>query len=331
MQGSLMLDIAGTYLTAEDRELLRQPEVGGLILFARNIASPEQVRALCRDIRAVRPELILAIDQEGGRVQRLRSGVSRLPPMRRFDALADGCALAHDCGWLMAVEMLAIGLDISFAPVLDLDYERSEVIGDRAFASTGARAAELAGAFIQGMREAGMPTTGKHFPGHGWAEADSHVAIPTDERSLTQIREQDLVPFAQLAGELDGVMPAHVIYPAVDAQPAGFSTRWLQDILRQELGFSGVIFSDDLCMAGAHVAGSMAQRVDAALDAGCDMVLVCNDRGGALQALQHLQQRQVSEPAVLARMRASAYVEDYRQTPRWQAVRNRLRAAHLID
>lgn len=331
MQGSLMLDIAGTVLTAADRQLLRQPEVGGLILFARNIDSPEQVRALCREIRAERPELILAIDQEGGRVQRLRRGVSRLPAMRRFDALPEGLALAEDCGWLMAVEMLAIGLDISFAPVLDLDYGRSEVIGDRAFAANGARAAELAEAFIRGMRRAGMPATGKHFPGHGWAEADSHVAIPEDERSLAAIRAEDLVPFAKLAKDLDGIMPAHVIYPQVDSQPAGFSTRWLQEILRAELGFSGVIFSDDLCMAGAHVAGSMAQRVDAALNAGCDMVLVCNDRAGAIEALQHLQKRKVSEPAVLTRMRASAYAEDYRQTPRWLATVQRLRAAGLID
>jgi beta-N-acetylhexosaminidase len=327
-----MLDIAGTWLTAEDRQLLRQPEVGGLIIFARNIESPRQVRELCQSIRALRPDLLLAVDQEGGRVQRLRQGFLRLPAMRAIADNDNAETLAEHCGWLMATEVLAVGLDLSFAPVLDLDHQRSAVVGSRAFEGDPQRAARLAGAFIRGMREAGMAATGKHFPGHGWAEADSHVAIPLDERSLDEIRACDLQPFKLLAGELDAVMPAHVIYPQVDAQPAGFSRRWLQDILRGELGFDGVIFSDDLSMAGAHVVGDAGQRIEAALGAGCDMGLVCNDRAAAELALTALQRRQVTPPARLARMCGRAHAcTEYRQAPRWLTAVAALRAAQLLD
>ncbi len=332
LQGSLMLDVGGYWLTAEDRQLLRQPEVGGLIIFARNIEHPRQVLELSRSIRALRPDLILAVDQEGGRVQRLREGFVRLPAMRALAAQADAEALAEHCGWLMATEVLAVGLDISFAPVLDLDHQRSQVIGARAFESDPLRAADLAGAFIRGLRAAGMAATGKHFPGHGWAEADSHVAIPIDERSLEQIRACDLQPFARLAGELDGMMPAHVIYPQVDAQPAGFSRRWLQDILRGELGFSGVIFSDDLSMAGAHVVGDAGERIEAALNAGCDMGLVCNDRAAAELALSRLQRLRVGRPGNLSRTRARSWPDtSYRQHPRWLQATAALRSAQLID
>ena len=240
--------------------------------------------------------------------------------------------LAEQCGWLMATEVLAVGLDISFAPVLDLDHQRSAVVGSRAFEGNPERAARLAGAFIRGLRQAGMAATGKHFPGHGWAEADSHVAIPTDERSLEQIRQSDLVPFARLASELDGMMPAHVIYPQVDNQPAGFSRRWLQEILRGELKFSGVIFSDDLSMAGAHVVGDAAERIEAALTAGCDMGLVCNDRASAELALARLQRLGAKPPASLARMRRRAFPgTEYRQDPRWLQAVAALRDAQLID
>lgn len=332
MHGSLMLDIGGTWLTAEDRQLLRQPEVGGVIVFARNIESPRQVRELCQSIRALRPDLLLAVDQEGGRVQRLRQGFVRLPAMRAIAESAAAEQLAEHCGWLMASEVLAVGLDLSFAPVLDLDHQRSAVVGSRAFEGDPLRAATLAGAFIRGMRQAGMAATGKHFPGHGWAEADSHVAIPVDERSLEAIRATDLQPFKLLARELAAVMPAHVIYPQVDAQPAGFSRRWLQDILRAELGFAGVIFSDDLSMAGAHVAGDAGQRIEAALRAGCDMGLVCNDRGAAELALSALQRLAVRPPAALARMRGQGFAcTDYRQHPRWLAAVAALRAEQLIE
>lgn len=326
-----MLDIAGTWLTAEDRQLLRQPEVGGLILFARNIETPRQVQELCRAIRAVRPDILLAVDQEGGRVQRLRSGFVRLPAMRDFAERPDALALAQACGWLMATEVLAVGLDISFAPVLDLDHQRSAVVGSRAFEGDPHRAAELAAAFIEGMHAAGMAATGKHFPGHGWAEADSHVAIPVDDRELAEIRAADMIPFKRLTAELDAVMPAHVIYPKVDDKPAGFSRRWLQDILRGELGFRGVIFSDDLSMAGAHVAGDAASRIEAALGAGCDMGLVCNDRGAAELALAALQRLGVQPSPALANMKArTSFFAEYKQNPRWRASVGALKAAELI-
>lgn len=327
-----MLDIAGTWLTAEDRQILRQPQVAGLILFARNIEDPRQVRELSAAIRAVRPDLLLAVDQEGGRVQRLRQGFVRLPAMRALADNANAEHLAEQCGWVMATEVLAAGLDLSFAPVLDLDHQRSAVVGSRSFEGDAQRATLLAGAFIRGMNAAGMAATGKHFPGHGWAEADSHVAIPVDERSLEQIRAVDLQPFAQLRRQLAAVMPAHVIYPQVDSQPAGFSRRWLQGILRGELAFDGVIFSDDLSMAGAHVVGDAACRIEAALAAGCDMGLVCNDRAAAELALSALQRLKVEPRQGLARMRRQAFPGiEYRQNPRWLAALGSLRDAQLID
>ncbi|KFJ90554.1 beta-hexosaminidase [Pseudomonas sp. 1-7] len=332
MQGSLMMDIAGTWLTAEDRQMLRQPEVGGLIIFARNIESPRQVRELCQSIRALRPDLLLAVDQEGGRVQRLRQGFLRLPAMRAIADNDNAEVLAEHCGWLMATEVLAVGLDLSFAPVLDLDHQRSAVVGSRAFEGDPQRATMLAAAFIRGMHQAGMAATGKHFPGHGWAEADSHVAIPLDERSLDDIRACDMQPFKYLVHELDAVMPAHVIYSQVDEQPAGFSRRWLQDILRGELGFEGVIFSDDLSMAGAHVVGDAGKRIEAALAAGCDMGLVCNDRASAELALSALQRLRVTAPARLERMRGRGHATtEYRQAPRWLTAVAALRAAQLLD
>ncbi|MGI4840221.1 MAG: beta-N-acetylhexosaminidase [Janthinobacterium lividum] len=332
LQGSLMVDIAGTWLTAEDRHLLRQPQVAGLIIFARNIESPRQVRELTASIRAVRPDLILAVDQEGGRVQRLRQGFVRLPAMRALADNPNAEYLAEQCGWVMATEVLAVGLDLSFAPVLDLDHQRSAVVGTRAFEGDPERAAALAGAFIRGMNTAGMAACGKHFPGHGWAEADSHVAIPTDERSLDEIRAKDLVPFARLSTQLAAVMPAHVIYPQVDGQPAGFSRRWLQDILRGELEFDGVIFSDDLSMAGAHVVGDAASRIEAALTAGCDMGLVCNDRAAAELALSAAQRMGVQPSPRIARMRGQATPGiEYREQPRWLSAVGALRAAQLIE
>ncbi|SDS39064.1 beta-N-acetylhexosaminidase [Halopseudomonas litoralis] len=332
-QGTLMLDLAGTWLTPEDRQLLRQPEVGGMILFARNTETPAQVRELVRSIRTVRPEMLIAIDQEGGRVQRLRRDVLRLPALGRIAdcASADAGVLAEGAAWLMATEMLACGIDISFAPVLDLDHGRSQVIGDRSLGGDPQQVIQLAEAYIRGLHLAGMAATGKHFPGHGWAEADSHTDLPVDSRSEASIRESDLKPFAALATMLDGIMPAHVVYPAVDGLPAGFSHRWLQDILRAELGFRGVIFSDDLTMAGAHVVGGMAERVDAALASGCDMLLVCNDRAAAEQALVHAQRSGMQPSArgqeLLAR---SAPGIEYKAQPRWRQSVALLQSAGLL-
>lgn len=332
-QGSLMVDVGGHWLDAADRHLLRQPEVGGLILFARNTESPAQVRELVRSTRALRPDLLIAIDQEGGRVQRLRKDVLRLPPLRdiAIKAGAEAAEAARAAAWLMATEMLACGIDISFAPVLDLDHGRSEVIGNRSLGGDGQAVARLGAAYIEGLHRAGMAATGKHFPGHGWAEADSHTDLPVDERSEADIRATDLVPFAALAAALDGIMPAHVVYPAVDSLPAGFSRRWLQEILRGELGFSGVIFSDDLTMAGAHAVGGMADRVDAALASGCDMLLVCNDRGAAEEALTHSQQLGMTAPAHLGRMLARAHPGiDYKASPVWRETVSLLTRLELL-
>ncbi|MBP9712948.1 MAG: beta-N-acetylhexosaminidase [Sterolibacterium sp.] len=273
-----MIDIAGTTLSALDRERLSHPQVGGMILFARNYENPAQLTQLCAEIHALRsPPLPIAVDHEGGRVQRFRSGFTVLPAMRQLgewwdrDAQA-ACAAAHAMAYVLAAELRACGVDLSFAPVLDLDYGHSSVIGDRAFHRKPQAVVELAGAFIDGLRQADMVACGKHFPGHGHVAADSHIAIPVDERSLDELAE-DMQPYRQLS--LDGVMPAHVIYPRVDPQPAGFSMHWLK-MLREDFSFDGVIFSDDLSMEGASVAGDIVARAEAAWSAGCDMLLVCN-------------------------------------------------------
>lgn len=294
--GALMLDLEGLTLTDDEKVLITHPHVGGIILFARNFQNVEQVTALVKAIRAIRAELLIAVDQEGGRVQRFREGFVKLPPMKTFGdlyATHPDAARQHSyqCGWLMASEVLAVGVDISFAPILDVDCGLSRVIGNRSFHSDPQIAIKLLREFIRGMHDAGMSATGKHFPGHGSVEADSHVALPVDERSWAEIEALDLVPFAALARELQGIMPAHVIYSRIDSLPAGFSPFWLQDILRERLGFDGVIFSDDLSMEGAGAAGSYGERANAALDAGCDMVLVCNHRVGALEVLKALEAR----------------------------------------
>ena len=332
-QGSLMLDLPGLWLEPEDRQLLRQPEVGGMILFARNTESPAQVRELVASIRAVRPDMLIAIDQEGGRVQRLRRGVQRLPALADI-ALKGGdqaAAAARSAAWLMATEMLACGIDISFAPVLDLDHGRSQVIGSRSLGGNPEQVSFLASAYIDGLAQAGMAATGKHFPGHGWAEADSHFALPVDERSEAQIRELDLKPFALLASQLGGIMPAHVVYSQVDSLPAGFSRYWLQNVLREELGFAGVIFSDDLSMAGAHAVGGIPERIDAAVASGCDMLLICNDRAAAEEGLLHAQRLGLQAPGNIAAMLARRTVPiDYKASPEWGMHYSLLRGLGLV-
>ncbi len=281
--GPVMLDVAGLELSAAEGELLRHPLAGGVILFSRNYRSPQQLCALTAAIRALRkPELLIAVDHEGGRVQRFREGFSSIPAMRRLgDAWdrdrAGACAAAADIAYVLASELLACGVDFSFTPVLDVDFGASGVIGDRALHSDPAATAQLATALIAGLRAAGMASVGKHFPGHGHVRADSHLAVPVDERSYAEIAAADLVPYRALVQQgLAAVMPAHVIYPEVDTHPAGFSSRWLQQILRGQMGFDGMIFSDDLSMEGASVAGGVVERGAAALAAGCDMVLLCN-------------------------------------------------------
>jgi beta-N-acetylhexosaminidase len=285
--GPLMIDVAGLELSVLDRERLTHPLVGGVILFARNYRDTQQLTALCAAIHALRsPALPIAIDHEGGRVQRCREGFTHVPPMRRLGELWDrdaaaARAAAADVGYLLAAELRACGVDFSFTPVLDLDWGPSGVIGDRAFHRDPVAVSELAGALIDGLRAAGMGCCGKHFPGHGWVAADSHLAIPVDERSLAEMAP-DLEPYRHL--RLDGVMPAHVIYPQVDGRPAGFSPVWLEK-LRKEFAFDGVIFSDDLSMEGASFAGDMVQRAQAAWAAGCDMLLICNAPDAVAQVL----------------------------------------------
>ncbi len=293
--GPVMLDIEGLALSATDRERLKHPLVGGVILFSRNYESPEQIESLVREIHDLRhPPLLVAVDHEGGRVQRFRQGFTELPAVRLLGEIYDenpkrARRLAETSGWLMATELRAVGIDFSFAPVLDLDRGVSQVIGNRAFHSHPETVADIAHYYMIGMHRAGMAATGKHFPGHGHVTADSHVALPIDERPLPDIVAQDLVPFERMIHYgLEGIMPAHVIFARVDSQPAGFSSIWLKKILRKQLGFQGVIFSDDLSMEGAKGAGDVVMRAKTALTAGCDMVLVCNDASAADQVLSRL-------------------------------------------
>ncbi|MDR2195109.1 MAG: beta-N-acetylhexosaminidase [Gallionellaceae bacterium] len=315
--GPVMLDVAGTSLTAEDEARLRHPLVGGVILFARNYESPCQLADLTAAIHAARtPPLLIAVDHEGGRVQRFREGFTRIPAMRELGKIYDthpqrARHLAHQTGYVLASELRAHGVDFSFTPVLDVDYGASSVIGDRAFHSDPDAIADLAHALLAGLRQGGMHTVGKHFPGHGFVRADSHLEIPVDDRSYTDIELCDLIPFQRMVRfGLTAVMPAHVIYPKVDDKPAGFSEIWLKKILREAMGFEGCIFSDDLSMEGATVAGGIVQRAKAALHAGCDMVLVCNRPDLADELLAGLHwDMPVTSRARLAQMRGRSHPE----------------------
>ncbi len=295
----MMFDLEGTELTQEEQEILRHPMIGGVIFFTRNYQSAEQVTHLVSQIRkeaeAANKSILIAVDHEGGRVQRFRPEFTQLPAVASLGKLytedkPESLRVSRLHGWLMAAEVKSVGIDFSFSPVLDLNYEISDVIGDRAFHRDANIVAELASAYIEGMRDAGMASTGKHFPGHGAIKEDSHLAIPIDSRSKEDIFSADIQPFIHLFKEgLDAVMPAHVIYPEIDNNPAGFSRVWLQDILRQQLKFDGVIFSDDLTMEGASVAGGFTERAEAAIEAGCDMILACNHRQGAIEILDNVQ------------------------------------------
>lgn len=334
--GPVMIDLEGPGLLATERDRVCHPNTGGIILFTRNYQSPEQVSALIRDVRAARNgALLIAVDHEGGRVQRFREGFSVLPPACAYAERCPGdfaraLAGAENAAWVMATELLSVGVDFSFAPVLDVDSGISEIIGNRAFSRDAEQVATLAKAFRRGMRRAGMSAVGKHFPGHGGVALDSHLALPVDDRDFETIWHKDLLPFRALIEDgLEAVMPAHVIYSNVDDKPAGFSSHWIQTVLRGRLGFRGAIFSDDLSMEGAAFAGDFAARARSALQAGCDMVLVCNRQGAADAVLDALpidaaplrEQR-------LMRMcaRSAPDREALRKSAEWQAAKDKLAA-----
>ena len=323
-----MLDLAGIALSAEERELLRHPAVGGVILFARNYESPQQLAALTAEIHSLRePHLLIAVDQEGGRVQRFREGFTRLPAAAQFGRLyrrspAQARAACESIAWLMAAELRAVGVDFSFAPVADLDRGLHPVIGDRAFASDPQIVGELACCWMRGAHRAGMSSVGKHFPGPGGVAADSHLELPIDDRPFTDLELEDLVPFRRLIDQgIEGLMPAHVLYPQVDRQPAGFSAVWLREILRKQLGFQGVIFSDDLNMGAAQTAGNPVERAQRAAAAGCDMLLICNDRPAAIAMVDAFKNdRQPARALRLLRMHGRRTVDGQRlhEYPEWR-------------
>ena len=293
--GPLMVDLNGIALEPDERELLAHPLIGSVILFSHNYESPAQLRRLVAEIHAIRsPALLVAVDQEGGRVQRFQEGFTRLPPMRavgrQYDgARANGAALARQLGWLMAAELRSVGIDLSFAPCVDLDYGVSRAIGDRALHRDAAAVGELAVAYMLGMRDAGMAATAKHFPGHGAVVADSHVTLPVDRRAWAEI-EADLLPYRRMvANGLPAVMAAHVVFDSVDDLPASLSPRWINGVLRGELGFQGAVFADDLSMAGAAASGDIVTRAGLAIAAGCDVLPVCNDRAAVLRLLAAMQ------------------------------------------
>ncbi|HEX7634804.1 MAG TPA: beta-N-acetylhexosaminidase [Noviherbaspirillum sp.] len=330
--GPVMLDVVGTRLSEDDIRRIRHPLTGGVILFARNYENREQLCELTAAIHEVRPGVLIAVDHEGGRVQRFKTdGFTKLPPMSKLGQLWDrdvfeATKAATDIGFVLAAELRACGVDLSFTPVLDLDHGQSGVIGDRAFHRDARVVTMLAKSLNHGLALAGMANCGKHFPGHGYAEADSHVAIPVDERDLEKILAEDAAPYGWLGLGLAAVMPAHVIYPKVDKQPAGFSKKWLS-ILRKDMGFEGVIFSDDLSMEGASVAGSVVDGAHAALVAGCDMVLICNSPDKADALLEGLKvEAGVAAEASAARI-AALVPQDFALT--WDALQDdaRYRAA----
>ncbi len=311
--GPVMLSIEGLSLAAEDFEVLRNPLVGGVILFARNYADVPQLKALCAEIKAVRDEpLLIAVDHEGGRVQRFREGFSEIPPMRVLGDLWDANApaaraRAFEIGQTIGRELHDVHIDFSFAPVLDLDYGGSTVIGNRAFHRNPYAAASLACALVQGLRSAGMASVGKHFPGHGYVRGDTHHETSQDDRSFDALHETDLIPFMELISEgVDAMMMAHVIYDKIDSKPAGYSRKWIEEILRGQLGFRGVIMSDDLGMVAAGVAGDLVARADAAIGAGSDLVLCCNDRPAALDLLARWSAPTSWSPDRLQRLRYGA-------------------------
>ena len=324
--GPVMIDVENLTLTPAEKEKINHPNTGAVILFSRNYSSPEQIARLIKSIRDAREgDILIAVDQEGGRVQRFQTGFTRLPPASVF---SDYPELAEPAGWLMAAELLAVGVDFSFAPVLDIDCGVSEIIGNRSFSQNKKLATQLASNFRKGMNSAGMAATGKHFPGHGAVALDSHLTLPIDNRDINTIRNKDFLPFKQLIDEgLEAIMPAHVVYPQIDALPAGFSTQWIKHHLRTELNFDGTVFSDDLSMEGAASMGDFKQRAKLALQAGCDMVLVCNNPTAAEEVLASIPvtQDKTRERRLKAMIgKPNLSLEQLIKTEKWQEISTQL-------
>ena len=333
LYGRLMLDLKGVSLDRDERLQLQNPQVGGVILFSRNIQSRDQICDLVAEIRACSKSLLVAVDQEGGRVQRLREGFTAIPSMQAIGNLLarspeEGLGLSKDLVWLMASEVIACGLDLSFAPVLNVDRDTSSIIGDRSFSDQPEIVISAAEAFIKGMHDAGMAVTGKHFPGHGGIVADSHLEAPVDDRSWNTLYARDIQPFAKLSKMLDAVMPAHITFPSVDPDSVGFSSFWLNDVLRGKLGFEGIIFSDDLTMKGADIAGGYVDKAKLALKAGCDMILVCNCPQGAVEVLSYMESANISQSSKLASMVAKRSISwsDLEGSPRRLAISQKVAA-----
>ena len=329
LKGQLMIDLAGTELQCEESKMLSNSCVGGVILFARNFFDQKQICGLVRQIRNIKPNLLIAVDQEGGRVQRFKRGFTTLPASQRIGDLIhgdkkQGVSLCHEIGWLMASEILACGIDISFAPVVDVDRRLSKVIGDRAFSDDPDIVVRATDAYINGMHEAGMAVTAKHFPGHGGVEADSHHEAPIDQRTLAELESRDLKPYKSLASKFDAVMPAHIKFPRIDSQSVGFSFYWLNNVLRTGYGFKGIIFSDDLSMVAANVAGTYRDRAQLALEAGCDMILICNSRLGAIEVIDYLESFGSVEPRPYKSMMA-------KRAPTWSNLKTSNRYLKIVQ
>lgn len=326
--GRLMIDIQGTSLSYADIELINNNQVGGLILFERNFHSKEQIFDLCSEIKGIKRNILISVDQEGGRVQRFKSGFTKLPSMQvlsDYAASNSNINIFKEVGWLMAAELIAVGIDISFAPVLDVDRNTSSIIGNRSFSDIPSNVSSIAKEFISGMNEAGMQATGKHFPGHGGIFEDSHLLQPQDKRTLDELIKRDLIPFMDLKDDIGGIMCAHILFPEVDALSAGFSPFWIKEILRNRIGFKGVVFSDDLTMKGAGEY-SYAERVNLSLSAGCDMVLICNSRDGVTEAITHMEQNNIGGSNVIPSMLSHSKIlwEDLNNSDRRLKIREDL-------
>lgn len=331
--GPVVTDLDGLELNQADIDILQNQLVGGIILFARNYSDPIQLRELTASIKDIRPDVLISVDQEGGRVQRFREGFTRLPSMQ---AAANYCdedlcywyGFVEDLGWLMASEVIAHGVDLSYAPVLDLDDNKSKAIGDRSFSADWQVTVEMAKAFMSGMKDAGMSVTGKHFPGHGAVVCDSHMKLPVDYRTYSEVIESDLKPFITLLPQLDAMMPAHILYPDVDPdQPVGFSKKWVTDILKLQMGFDGVVFSDDLTMQGAASSGNYSTRARLAIEAGVDALIVCNDRPGSLEILDYLSvNHDLVKPSRLERVKSRAKIDisQLKASERWSSTREKI-------